>query len=159
LSLYVKYTENFGATPGLYVGADGQNALFLPQQSAQEWETGLKFSLAQERVNATLAFFDLTKKNIASTLLEPALDPNGLLFLTGTARNRGVELDLHGEVLPGLEVLASYAYIDSQIRNGDSGSTGGGGELIGTTGNRLFGVPHNGGSVWAAYRFSGPLRG
>jgi iron complex outermembrane recepter protein len=159
LSLYAKYAENFGATPGLYVGADGTNALFLPQQSAQEWETGLKVSLAQDRVAATLAFFNLTKTNIASTLLEPALDPNGLLFLTGTARNRGLELDLHGEVLPGLEVLASYAYIDSRISNEDTGSTGGGGELIGTTGNRLFGVPRNGGSVWAAYRFSGPLRG
>jgi len=159
LSLYAKYTENFGATPGLYVGADGQTALFLPQQSAQEWESGLKVSLAQDRINATLAFFNLTKKNIASTLLEPALDPNGFLFLTGTARNRGLELDLHGEVLPGLEVLASYAYIDSRIANEGSTSTGDGNELIGATGNRLFGVPRNGGSIWAAYRFSGPLRG
>ena len=159
LSLYAKYAENFGATPGLYVGADSPNALFLPQQSAQEWESGLKVSLAQDRINATLAFFNLTKKNIASTLLEPALDPNGLLFLTGTARNRGLELDLHGEVLPGLEVLASYAYIDSLISNDNPGSPGNGAELVGTTGNRLFGVPRNGGSVWAAYRFSGPLRG
>jgi len=159
LSLYAKYAENFGATPGLYVGADGQNALFLPQQSAQEWETGLKVSLAQERVAATLAFFNLTKKNIASTLLEPALDPSGFLFLTGEARNRGLEFDLHGEVLPGLEVLASYAYIDSRISNGPIAATGDGEELIGTTGNRLFGVPRNGGSLWASYRFSGALRG
>ena len=159
LSLYAKYAENFGATPGLYVGADGQNALFLPQQSAQEWEAGLKFSLAQDRVAATVAFFNLTKENIASTLLEPALDPSGFLFLTGSARNRGLEFDLQGEVSPGLEVLASYAYIDSRISNGVSGSTGDGEELVGTTGNRLFGVPRNGGSIWASYRFSGALRG
>src|SRR6185437_12356346 len=94
LSLYAKYAENFGATPGLYVGADSPNALFLPQQSAQEWETGLKVALAGDRVAATLALFSLTKKNIASTLLEPALDPSGLLYLTGNARNRGLEFDL-----------------------------------------------------------------
>ena len=159
LSLYAKYAENFGATPGLYVGADSENALFLPPQSAQEWETGLKVALAEDRLAATLALFNLTKNNIASTLLEPALDPSGLLFLTGAARNRGLEFDLHGEVLPGLDVLASYAYIDSRIDNGTFSTVGAGAELVGTMGNRLFGVPHNGGSLWASYRFRGALRG
>src|SRR5207248_3032359 len=43
LSLYANYTENFGAAPGLYVSAAGENGLFAPQQSAHEWEAGLKF--------------------------------------------------------------------------------------------------------------------
>jgi iron complex outermembrane recepter protein len=160
LSLYAKYAENFGASPGLYVGADSVTALSLPQQSAQEWEAGVKLGLADDRIDATLSFFTLTKKNIASTLLEPALDPNGFLFLTGTARNRGFEIDVHGEVLPGLQLLASYAYIDSRIVNSGSNGLSGGGELVGATGNRLFGVPRNGGSLWASYRFAGgPLRG
>lgn len=154
LSLYAKFSENFGATPGLYVGADGPSAIFLPQQSAQEWETGLKVGLEDDRIAGTLAFFDLTKQNIASALLEPALDPSGLLFLTGTARNRGIELDVHGEVLPGLQVLASYAHIDSRIDNFGGGIVGNGTETIGTDGGRLFGVPRNGGSVWVSYRLS-----
>jgi hypothetical protein len=83
LSLYGKYSENFGATPGLYVGADGPSAIFLPQQSASEWEGGLKVALADDRIAGTVAFFSLIKENIASPLLEPALDPSGLLFLTG----------------------------------------------------------------------------
>jgi iron complex outermembrane recepter protein len=109
LSVYGKYAENFGATAGLYqgVGADGITALSLPEQSAQEWEAGLKLGLDDARVEATLAFFSLTKTNIASALLEPALNPTGFQFLTGTARNQGVELDFHGELLPGLTVLAS----------------------------------------------------
>jgi iron complex outermembrane receptor protein len=157
LSLYGKYAENFGATPGLYVGADGQTALFLPQQSAVEWEAGMKLELEDARLDATLALFSLTKENIASTLLEPALNSSGFLFLTGTARNRGVELDVHGEVLPGLELLASYAYIDSRIVDAPGTSSIGNGELIGSTGNRLFGVPRNGGSLWASYRIPGGL--
>jgi iron complex outermembrane receptor protein len=68
-------------------------------------------------------------------------------------------LDLHGEVLPGLEVLASYAYIDSRITEGGLAQIGDGYELVGTTGNRLFGVPRNGGSIWASYRFCGAWRG
>ena len=157
LSVYAKYAENFGATPGLYVGADSASALFLPQQTAQEWETGMKLGVADERIDATLAFFNLTKKNIASTLLEPSLDPTGLLYLTGNARNRGFELDVHGEVLPGWQLLASYAYIDSRIEDGDYFVTPGSTSLVGSTGNRLFGVPRNGGSFWTSYRFSGGL--
>jgi iron complex outermembrane recepter protein len=160
LSVYAQYSENFGATPGLYVGADGPTAIFLPQQSASEWEGGLKVGLADDQIAGTVAIFSLTKKNIASALLEPALDPSGLLFLTGTARHRGVEIDVHGEVWPGLQLLASYAYINSRISNFPSGNVGNGAETMGGTGDRLFGVPHNGGSVWASYRFSGDrLRG
>jgi len=161
LSLYAKYSENLGATPGLYLGADGATGLFVPQQSANEWEGGLKVGLDNERIAGTLAFFRLTKSNIASPLLEPALDPSGYLFLTGTARNQGVELDIHGEVLPGLQLLGSYAYISSRIlnsvSNSVSNSVGNGAELIGSDGDRLFGVPRNGGSVWASYRFSDTL--
>jgi iron complex outermembrane receptor protein len=157
LSLYAKYSENFGATPGLYVGSDGPTAIFLPQQSAQEWETGFKVGLADDRIAGTVALFNLTKENIASALLEPALDPSGLLFLTGTARNRGLEVDIHGEVLPGLQLMASYAYIDSRISNYGGTNVGNGTETIGNTGDRLFGVPHNGGSLWASYRFSSGL--
>src|SRR5262249_38316987 len=150
LSLYAKFSENFGATPGLYVGADGPTAIFLPQQSAQEWEVGFKVGLADDRIAGTLSFFNLTKQKIAPALLEPALDPSGLLYLTGTARNRGFELDVHGEVLPGLQLLASYAYIDSRISNYKYTSTGNGTETIGGSGDRLFGVPRNGGSAWAS---------
>lgn len=161
LSLYATFAQNFGVTPGLYVGANSLNALSLPQQSADELEAGVKLGLADDRINATLAIFSLTKENVASTLLEPALNTSGFLFLTGTGRNRGLELDVHGEVLPGVQLLASYAYIESRIYNdpvtpGTSGAT----DLVGATGNRLFGVPRNGGSLWASYRVSGgPLRG
>ena len=161
LSLYALYAQNFGATPGLYVGVDSPNALILPLQSESELEGGVKLGLADDRINATLAIFNLTKTNVASTLLEPALDASGFLFLTGKVRNRGLELDVHGEVLPGMQLLASYAFIDSRIDNAAvTPGTSGGTDLIGATGNRLFGVPRNGGSLWASYRVpGGPLRG
>ena len=163
LGIYLKYAENFGTTPGLYVGASSLDPLFLPQQPASEWEAGLKVELPENRGDLTLALFELTKKNVTSPLPEPALNAAGLLLVTGTVRNRGVELDLHGEVLPGLQLLASYAYIDSTIIN-DPGLTfpvsPRGGELQGITGNRFYGVPRHGGSAWGSYRFTGgALRG
>ena len=164
LSLYVKYTENFGAAPGLYVAANLDTGLFVPEQSAVEYEAGAKLEFAAGRAAATLAVFDLKKDNIASALLEPALDPNGELYLTGSARNTGVELDVHGEITPGLKVLANYAFTRSKIDNYTPGPyilyETAPSELIGYTGNRLFGVPRNGGSAWGSYQFADPtLRG
>jgi iron complex outermembrane receptor protein len=159
LSVYAKYTENFGAAPGLYAAATGNVTLTTAAQDATEFETGVKLEFAQGRAAATLAAFDLKKANVSSSLLEPALDPSGELYLTGSARNAGLELDIHGEVATGLQVLANYAYIDSRIDDftpGPGGYTATLSEQIGYTGNRLFGVPRNGGSLWSSYQFNGP---
>ena len=158
-SAYAKYTQNFGAVPGLYVAASGNEGLSSIGQPAVEFETGVKLEFAEGRAATTLAAFGLKKDNVSSSLLEPALDPSGELYLTGSARNAGLELDAHGEIAPGLQVLANYAYIYSRIDNFTPAPgvyITGLSEQIGYTGNRLFGVPRNGGSLWGSYRFNGP---
>jgi iron complex outermembrane receptor protein len=158
LSLYVSYTENFGADPGLYANANLISVL-APVQSAHEWEAGLKWEDPAGRASATFAWFDLTKSNVTLPLLEPALNEANVLFLTGRARNRGLEVDLRAAIAPNLQLTASYAYIQSRIVN-DTFTVGfprnvNGSELIANTGNHLFGIPHHGGSAWGTYRFTG----
>jgi iron complex outermembrane receptor protein len=114
-----------------------------------------------DRASATVAWFDLKKSNINLPLLEPALNQSGVLFLTGSAHNQGLEVDFRGEIASNLQITASYAYIQSRILNRTytAGFPSGfnGAELIGHTGNQLFGVPHHGGSVWGTYRFADGL--
>lgn len=163
LSFYALHAENFGATPGLTFPTEGYAGVGdLPPQSATEWETGVKFEPAGGRFAATLAAFDLKKENITSPILEPALDPSGVLFFIGAARNTGLELDLHGEILSNLQYLANYAYIDSRILFAYAGyaTSTSGSEQVGNNGNRFFGAPRNGGSAWLSYEFSdGAMRG
>ena len=107
---------------------------------ANEWETGIKLETAGGRASATLAWFDLTKRNVGSSVLEPAIDNLGVAFLMHKATNRGLEIDFHGEILPGLQLLASYAYIDSRVDNTVfpwMGEPPKGSELLGQTGDRL----------------------
>jgi iron complex outermembrane receptor protein len=112
-------------------------------------------------VCATAAWFDLTKSNIALPLIEPAMNQSGVLFLTGSARNQGLEVDFRGEVTSNLQLTASYAYIRSHLFDSTFDPRFprliNGHELIGYTGNQLFGVPHHGGSVWGTYRFADGL--
>jgi len=141
LSLYGSYVENFGATNG---GAIDRNDMPLPPQTAQQWEVGVKTTLGR-RFLGTLAYYDLTKQNIATA--DPLFPNDGHHALAiGEANSRGVELDLAGAILPRWNLLIAYAYTDAKIVND---------LYFGTAGNRLANVPKNGGRVWTTYSFLG----
>jgi iron complex outermembrane receptor protein len=132
------------------------------EQAADEWEAGLKLEAPGGRASATVTWFDLTKTNITLPLLEPALNQSGVLFLTDSARNHGLEFDFRGAITANLQLAASYAYIRSRMRNTGPFGPGSpnGYELIGRNQSQLFGVPHHGGSVWGSYLFTdGSFRG
>lgn len=159
LSFYANYSQNFGVTAGLYAsGSSTNNITFVPPEIAYEEEAGVKYASADGRLSATLAFFNLSKAIISSPILEPAIDNSSLYQVMNGARTRGLEVELHGEPLRGLQLLASYAYLDSRIDN-DPGFFPQGRpkdyELAGATGDRLAGVPLHGGSLWATYHLWG----
>lgn len=94
-----------------------------------------------------MAYFDITKQNVAVT------DPNFPLasIASGEQQSRGVELNVTGEVLPGWNIIAAYAYIDAEVKedlNPDN------------IGNRLFNVPKHSASLWTTYEIqTGNLQG
>jgi iron complex outermembrane recepter protein len=107
LALYGSYLTGFGNLPVSTVGTP------LPPESSWQWEVGAKAELLDNRLTATIAYYDLTKRNIA---YPSPTDPTGQNQLAlGEARNRGVELDVSGEILPGWKVIGGYSYIASII--------------------------------------------
>jgi len=156
LSFYGNYVENFGAA-----GAQSINGGFLPPQTAQQWELGTKTQLLDGKLTGSLAWFDITKQNVA--VPDPtnlAAARAGYFVPVGEVHNKGLEVDLSGEVMNGWKMIASYAYIqaiiskDSAIIGQDPNnplSTGI--QTAGNTGHQLFGVPQHGGSLWNTYDF------
>ena len=64
------------------------------------------------RLRATAAVFDTKKRNVLRA------DPmNGFFFnvATGEQRSKGVEFDIAGKILPGWDIIANYAYIDTRV--------------------------------------------
>lgn len=146
-ALYGNYVEGFGVPN---IGALGVSGVPLRAETSQQWEAGIKTEFMDGRWTATLSYFDLTKQNIATGHPDPALAALGFSVQTGEARNKGVELDVAGEVLPGLDVIATYAYTHSEILQNNDG----------TVGNRFPNVPKHAGSLWSIYRFQErPLKG
>jgi iron complex outermembrane receptor protein len=137
LSLYGNYVENFGATNGL-----GQDGAFLPPQTAQQWEGGFKTSFFDDRFSSTIAYFNLTKQNI------PTPDPAhpGFNIATGEAQSRGVEVDIRGEILPGWNTIATYAYTETEVLKENNLNSI-------RPGDRLRGIPDHTSTVWTTYDF------
>jgi len=149
LSLYGSYTENFGGTNSLF-NTDGTS---LPPESAQQWETGFKTEFWDGRLRTTVSYFELTKQNLFTAI--PG-DPNGNGRAIGEAISKGIEFDSTGEVIPGWNIIATYAYTPFAKITKDVDPAGG----IGNQGNRLFLAPKHSGSFWSTYEFqTSALRG
>ncbi|MDX2243011.1 MAG: TonB-dependent siderophore receptor [Leptolyngbyaceae cyanobacterium bins.302] len=142
VSLYGSYSRSF--TPNTATTSAGN---VLEPERGEGYEFGIKAELIDRKLFATVAYFDITKQNVAVG------DPNFPLFsvATGEQRSRGVEIDIAGEILPGWNIIASYANINAEITK-DSNP-----RLIG---NRLFGTPTHSASLWTTYEIQqGDLQG
>ncbi|ASC72640.1 ferrichrome outer membrane transporter domain protein [Halomicronema hongdechloris C2206] len=112
----------------------------LPPEDGEGFEIGLKTELFDQRLVATLAYFDITRQNVATA------DPTAPPFLnasiaTGEQRSQGVELDISGEILPGWNVIANYAYTDARVTADNRFPVG----------NGLIGIPEHSANLWTTY--------
>lgn len=142
LSLYASFSRSFTPNTGTTVDGD----LLEPERGTQ-FEVGLRGEWLDGRLITNLAAYNLTKRNIAVT------DPNNTDFsiAVGEQRSQGIELDVLGEILPGWNIIASYAHTDAEVTD-DGGSA--------IEGNRLADVPRNAASLWTTYELqSGNLEG
>ena len=142
LSLYTSFTQAF--VPNDSVDEDGE--LLDPERGTQ-YEIGIKGEMFDGDLSATLAAFNINKTNIAID------DPNleGVSRPIGEVRSQGIELDVRGEILPGWNIITSYAYTDAEITEDDGSDI---------EGNRFEGVPENAVSLWTTYEIQrGSLQG
>ena len=141
VSLYGSFSQSFN--PNTATTVDNE---IIPPERGEQFEIGARAELLEGKLTANLALFNITKQNVANP------DPNNLMFFvaTGEIRSRGIELDVTGEILPGWNVIANYAYTDADIIEDNTGIED----------NRLFGVPENNFNLWTTYDIqNGPLEG
>ncbi|AFY71447.1 TonB-dependent siderophore receptor [Thalassoporum mexicanum PCC 7367] len=141
IALYANYSQSF--IPSTAIDAQGET---LEPEEGEGFEFGVKADIIKDRLSATLAYFDITKSNVATA------DPDipFATVATGEQRSRGIDLDIVGEILPGWNVIASYAYIDAEVTADNT-------DILG---NRLSGVPEHSASLWTTYEIqSGNLQG
>jgi iron complex outermembrane receptor protein len=142
ISVYAGYSRSFTPPP---VGIALNRTPFLPERGTQ-YEVGVKADLSN-RLSATLAFYDLTRTNVETT----DLADTRFSIQTGEQRSRGIELSIGGEILPGWNIIAGYAYTDAEVTEDNT---------PGRVGNQLNNTPKNAFNLWTTYEIQkGNLQG
>lgn len=145
LGLSVSVTENTSVY-GLYdqsflpqSGADAQGNAFVPVR-ANNLEAGVKRAWADGRWNATLGAYQITKDNVLTT------DPENPMFSIqlGQVQSTGLEFDVQGEIVEGLQVILNYANTEVVVTEDTDEN------LIGT---RVAGHARHMTNGWLQYRF------
>jgi len=141
LSLYTRFSRSFEQV----TGTTFDNRLFEPQRGTL-YEAGLKAEFLEGRLFGNLALYNITQSNV----LTPDPRDDNFSIQTGKQRSRGLELDVVGEILPGWNIVASYAYTDARVTEDNQIPVG----------NRLNNVPEHAFSLWNKYEIqSGDLQG
>lgn len=125
---------------------DAQGKYLDPREGAQA-EIGLKGEFLDQRLTSHLALYTLEDRNRAMA------DPDVPLasIAAGKVRSQGFEAELGGEILPGWELTAGYAYTTTKYLKAPRDQQG-----------KPFAseFPRHNFTLWSKYRFSSrPLSG
>ncbi|WP_411037251.1 TonB-dependent siderophore receptor [Shinella sp. BYT-45] len=142
---YVSYSTSFDPIDG--VSTTGGP---LAPLEGEQIEAGLKYQSVDGDTFVTLSAFQIDQENVTA----PNRTPGGTgLLQAGQARVRGFEMEAKTALTPALNLIASYAYTDSEITRANPGAE----SLLG---KQLVMVPDHQASVWLDYRFEdGALAG
>lgn len=143
-ALYIGFSQSFNQFSLLRtVGPDSVPADF---ERGRSFEAGVKKEWLEGGVTSTLNFFNTEKTNVITADPE---DPT-LRIQVGEQRSRGIELDVIGEIRPGWNILANYAFTDAEVTNDNTIPVG----------DVLPNVPEHAAGIWTSYQFQdGPFSG
>lgn len=146
LTPYLSYATSFDPT----AGTDFSGQAFEPT-TGEQYELGIKYQPPGSDSMITLSAFQLTQENV----LTPDPVNNGFSEQTGEIRVRGIELEGKASLNHQLDLIAAYAYMDSEVTKANPAASGSSIE-----GNERIQVPAHQASVWLDYTLSdGPLAG
>lgn len=106
LSFYSSFGRGFRPN----TGQDFFGNAFAPEKS-ESFEVGAKYILPGNRLTASLALFTMTKTNILTA--DPNPERSGYVIAVGSAKSRGVEVDLNAKLPYDFNVLIAYSYVDA----------------------------------------------
>ena len=108
LSIYGNYVEALTEGPAAPATAANANTIFAPTVNKQ-MEIGAKYDFGAVAVAASL--FEIRQPN---AFTDPATN---LFSVSGLQRNRGAELTVFGELMPGVRLLGGVTFIDARLAN------------------------------------------
>jgi len=101
-SVYASYSNNFMSNSGIDIATDGP----MGPSIIDQYEAGVKNDFLDGKLSANLTLYKIKNDKFAQTAVA---DPTKREFSGATASD-GLEVDLSGIIVPGLNFIAGYAY-------------------------------------------------
>ena len=142
VTLFGNYAQSFNPSTATNRGIP------LKPERGEGFEFGVKTELLNQRLLATLTYFNITKNNVG--VADPANPLNSISI--GQQKSQGIEFDIAGEILPGWKIVGSYAYTDAQVSEDKLNPS--------NVGNQFSSVPRHSINLWTTYEIQkGVLQG
>lgn len=138
--LFGSYSESFMPQSGTLYSGD-----VLKPERGRQWETGVKSSLLNGKIDLSASLYYLTRNNVSTS--DPA-HPNSYLQ-SGKQRSRGFEFDSRFQIIENWQAIFTYAYTDAVVIQDNTYPVG----------DQLSNVPKNSIGLWTRYSFDGVLKG
>jgi iron complex outermembrane receptor protein len=148
-SVYALYDQSFIPQTGITRDSTPVKAL-----TGNNMEIGLKRDWFDGKWTSSISAYRILKNNQTSP--DPTTDPSkGYLVQFGQTKTQGVEIDIRGEIVRGLTLVANYAYTSSKISKDAPLEN-----QASTVGNVVPGYAKHTANAWLNYRIeSGVLKG
>jgi iron complex outermembrane receptor protein len=127
------FTENYGT--------DWQGRGFDPQ-TGNNTELGIKRGWLNDSWSSALSVYQITKNNVLTADLEHSTGVQGYSKQNGQQKVKGVEWDIRGKLVKGLDVMINYAYTKATVTK-DSDPT--------VVGNQVAGSSKHVQNTWLSY--------
>jgi iron complex outermembrane recepter protein len=142
VSLYAGWSRSFEPQ----FGQTRLGTSFVPI-TGEQLEVGVKTELFDRKLSTTLAAYQIARQN---DFQPDPIDPDRFSIQVGEQQSKGIDLSVTGEPLPGLRLIAGYAYIDAKVTKDSTGLEG---KLLGN-------VPQQSANLSAIYEIGqGDLQG
>jgi len=133
-SPYVSYAESFVPV----VANPLRDGASVKPEEGEQTEIGIKWGPRDGSVQATLARFDLKRRNVVSA------DPTNTAFSVqvGEQRHKGVELEVNARLASFVDLVAAYSTLDARVTASTTGNQG----------KRPLNAPTRTASIWSTFR-------
>ncbi|QHS60451.1 TonB-dependent receptor [Chitinophaga agri] len=148
-SVYALYDQSFVPQAGV----DSSGNAFEPVKG-NDLEVGIKKEWFGGRLVSSVTGYRIARQNAVVTT--GFVDSRGATVseAIGETTTKGIEADINGEILPGLNANLNYAYTDSKVTKDGPGKT------TTTVGNKTPNTAAHVTNAWLSYRLGkGPLTG
>ena len=144
LSLFANYQDGFSnVAPQVGKDTDGNNKNYeFDPEHAKQLEGGVKLNLLNNKIAATLSYYDIQVSNTVMTIAPQVYTQGGELY------SRGFEASITASPVQGLNINANYSYNESELTKATQGD-----DFLGRRPENAG--PQNLANLWATYQFSG----